>query len=415
VAVDANGNLFIADSSYVRKVDTNGLITTVAGNGASGYSGDGGAATNASMKNPQGVALDALGNLFIADENNQRIRKVDTNGLITTVAGNGSYGYSGDGGAATNASLYYPAGTALDALGNLFIADEDNQRIRKVDTNGIITTVAGNGSYGYSGDGGAATNASLRDPVGVAVDAYGNLFIADSFYVRKVDTNGLITTVAGNGVQTYSGDGGAATNASLWYPESVAVDASGNLFIADRLNSRIRMVNAGGLITTVAGNGSYGYSGDGGAATNASLNYPDGVAVAASGDLFIADSFNGRVREVIPDSGPLTLALNGVTLNNAGNYQLIITNACGSVTSSIVTVTVTLPQIAASPNANGSVTLNLLTAPNVSSEVLAATNLTPPVVWQSLSTFVPGTNGVWQFTDTNASQYPVRFYRSSTP
>jgi hypothetical protein len=174
-------------------------------------------------------------------------------------------------------------------------------------------------------------------------------------------------------------------------------------------------VDPGGLITTVAGGGPGGSPGDGGAATNASLNNPMGVAVDAAGDWFIADSDNQRIREVVPSGGSPALALTSVSLSSAGAYQLIITNAYGSVTSGIVNVTVSLPQISATPGGNGSVTLNLLTAPNTSSEVLAATNLTPPVVWQSLSTFMPGTNGLWQFADTNAGQYPVRFYRSSTP
>ncbi len=289
----------------------NGIITTVAGGGGY-YPGDGGAATNAELYWPGGVAVDASGDLFIADSENNVIREVGTNGIITTVAGNGyttPYGYggfSGDGGAATNAELNLSEGVAVDATGNLFIADTDNERIRKVGTNGIITTVAGNGTNGYAGDGGAATNAELAYPAGVAVDAIGNLFIADSGNnrIRKVGTNGIITTVAGNGYTNeygqggYSGDGGAATNAELNYPYGVAVDTIGNLFIADLGNNRIRKVGTNGIITTVAGNGyttPYGYggfSGDGGAATNAELYRPEGVAVDATGNLFIADSGN---------------------------------------------------------------------------------------------------------------------------
>ena len=242
--------------------ELNSLITTVAGNGVQGYSGDGGAATNASLSYPSGVAVDASGNLFIADYYNNRIRQVDSSGLITTVAGNGTAAYSGDGGPATNASLSYPSDLALDANGNLFIADTQNSVIRQVDTNGLITTVAGNGTAAYSGDGGVATNASLSYPSGVAVDASGDLFIADrnNHCIRQVDTNGLITTVAGDGAQGYSGDGAAATNANLSYPSGVAVDASGNLLIADTGNQCIRQVDTNGLITTVAGNGTQGYS-----------------------------------------------------------------------------------------------------------------------------------------------------------
>jgi hypothetical protein len=325
VAVDGSGNLFIADSrnNRIRKVNTSGIITTLAGNGAAGSSGDGAAATNASLSYPFGLAVDASGNVFMADTQNNRIRKVNTSGIITTVAGSGAQGYSGDGGAATNASLAFPNGVTVDGAGNLFIADINNKRIRMVGANGIITTSAGNGTMFYYGDGGIATNAGLGWPTGVAVDGSGNLFIADygNSRIRKVNTNGTITTVAGNGAWVYSGDGAAATNASLSSPRGVAVDASGNLLIADSFNERIRKVNTNGIITTVAGNGTFGggYSGDGGAATNASLNSPNGLAVDASGNLFIADSFNERIRKVDPSGTITTVAGNGFITNvNSG-------------------------------------------------------------------------------------------------
>ena len=369
VAVDASGNLFVADqlNNRIRKVDGNGIITTAAGSGlygsnrSGGYSGDGGPATNAGLNCPAGVAVDASGNLFIADSENERIRKVDANGIISTVAGNGvtvlvgpipilhSGTYSGDGGAATNGGLNGPLGVAVDGSGNLFIVDYDNYRIRKVDTNGIITTVAGDGSYGYSGDGGAAANASLWNPSSVAVDGSGNLFIADSGNnrIRKVDAYGIITTVAGIGSYSYSGDGGPATNAGLSYPSGVAADASGNLFIADSNNGRIRKVDTYGIITTVAGGG---YSGDGGAATNASVA-PSGVAVDAFGNLFIVDTDHAVIRQVALGGFP-TLNLEGVSAANAGEYQLIITSPYGSVTSAVATVTVLLPPRAATATAN---------------------------------------------------------------
>ena len=205
------------------------IIKTVAGNGISGYSGDGGSADSAELDWPYGVAVDASGNLFIADYQNNRIRKVSTSGVITTVAGNGTFGYSGDGGSAISAELNGLTGVAVDASGNLFIADQVNNVIRKVSTIGVITTVAGNGygagaGYGgYSGDGGSAISAELNNPIGVAVDASGNLFIADAFNnrIRKVSTTGVITTVAGNGTYGYSGDGGSADSAELWAPTSV--------------------------------------------------------------------------------------------------------------------------------------------------------------------------------------------------
>ena len=218
MAVDASGNLYIADTgnNRIRKVSATGIITTVAGNGSAGYSGDGGPATSAQLDGPEGVAVDGSGNLYIADTCNNRIRKVSATGIITTVAGNGSAGYSGDGGPATSAQLSLPAGVAVDGSGNLYIADSGNNRIRKVSATGIITTVAGNGSPGYSGDGGPATSAQLNQPAGVAVDASGNLYIADSSNnrIRKVSATGIITTVAGNGFDGYSGDGGPATSAA---------------------------------------------------------------------------------------------------------------------------------------------------------------------------------------------------------
>jgi sugar lactone lactonase YvrE len=354
VAVDAAGNLFIADydNSRIRKVDTNGIITTVAGNGNAGYSGDDVAATDASLAYPNGVAVDAAGNLFIADSSNSRIRKVDTHGIITTVAGNGNAGYSGDNGAATNASINYPFSVTVDGAGNLFIADYYNYRIRKVDTNGIITTVAGNGNTGYSGDNVAATNTSLYYPSGVAVDAAGNLFIADNSNsrIRKVDTHGIITTVAGNGNFGYSGDNVAATNASLYYPNGVAVDGAGDLFIADYYNQRLRRVDTNGVITTVAGNGSSGFSGEGNVAALAALSYPSGVAVDSLGNLFIADSSNSRIRKVYawPATSP-SLTLASITTNNIGSYSVIISDSTGSVTSSVAALNL-LPYIAMQPS-----------------------------------------------------------------
>ncbi len=322
VATDTSGNLFIADqyNARIRKVSATGIVTTVAGNGTVyPSSGDGGPATSASLSGPQALALDTSGNLFIADSGSGRIRKVSATGTITTVAGDGSYTFWGDGGPATSASLNDPRGVAVDASGNLFIADTQNNRIRKVSANGIITTVAGNGTSGFSGDNGLATSAALSGPVGLAVDASGNLFIADQYNnrIRKVTAaTGMIATVAGNG-KSALGDGGPATSASLSFPTGVAVDASGNLFIADTGNQRIREVLATGIITTVAGNGTAGFSGDGGSATSASLNSPAGIAVDAGGHLFIADTNNNRVREVLPQAPSLTAFPSAINLSLA--------------------------------------------------------------------------------------------------
>jgi RHS repeat-associated protein len=302
VVVDAGGSVYISDfGNYcVRKVDPDGVITTFAGNCTAGFSGDGGPATEASLDGPTGITLDASGNLYIADYFNHRIRKVDANGIITTVAGNGTGGLSGDEGPATQASLNRPYGVAADAEGNLYIADSWNQCVRKVDASGTITTVAGNG-YGYSGDNGPAVEAQFRYPYDVAVDAWGNLYIADknNHRIRKIDASGIITTVAGSGTSGYKGDGGPAIDAQLSSPYGVAVDAPGNLYIADWQNRCVRKVDTNGNITTWAGiaGGEMLYGGDGGPATEASFNMIMAVAVDAPGNLYIADAGN-RIRKV---------------------------------------------------------------------------------------------------------------------
>jgi sugar lactone lactonase YvrE len=305
VAVDGQGNLFIADTSNnrVRKVSADGTITTVAGNGNSGYSGDGGPATSAQLWAPWGVAVDSQGNLFIADDSNNRVRKVSAAGIITTVAGTGVQGYSGDGGPATSAQLWAPLGVTVDGQGNLFIADAGNNMIRKVSASGVITTVAG-----------SVLVPQLDSPMKVALDSQGNLFIADrgSNRIQKLSPDGTITTVAGmNDILGYSGDGGPGTSALLRYPGGVAVDGQGNLLLSDTGNNRIRKVSPDGTITTVAGSGVQGYSGDGGPATGAQLNGPDGLAVDSQGNLFIADSSNRRVRKraAASSAGSMSLTL----------------------------------------------------------------------------------------------------------
>ena len=297
IAADHAGNVFFADQNSVLRLDaTSGILTLVAGNGTPGFSGDNGPATSAQLANPQGLAVDSAGNLYIADTNNQCIRKV-ANGVITTVAGNGTPGYTGDNNPATSAQLYGPTAVAVDSAGNLYIADTNNQCIRKV-ANGVITTVAGNGARGSSGDNGPATSALLSNPYGLAVDAAGNLYIADSSNnrIREV-SGGMIATVAGNGAAGFGGDNGPATSAHLAYPQDLAVDSAGNLYIADTNNNRIRKVS-NGVIATLAGTATYGFSGDNGLATSAQLNNPYGVAVDPAGNLYIADTFNNRVRKV---------------------------------------------------------------------------------------------------------------------
>jgi len=310
VAVDAAGNLFFSDASgVVLRLDAKmGVVTVVAGNGTAGFSGDNGLATNAQLNGPNGVAVDSAGNLYIADSGNNRVRKV-SNGVISTVAGNGTQGYGGDNGPATWASLYGPAGVAVDANGNLFIADWGNNRMRKV-SGGVITTIAGNGIQGLTGDNGPATSAQLEFPEGVAVDTAGNVYIAVAWgnVIRKV-SNGIITTVAGTGTPDYGGDNGPATSAALLYPTGVAVDAAGNLYIADFYNNRVREVS-GGIITTVAGyGGDCCILGDGRLATSAQLHNPSDVAVDSTGNLYIADGGDARVRKV--SNGLITTMAGG--------------------------------------------------------------------------------------------------------
>jgi NHL repeat len=304
VALDAQGDLFIVDdgNNTIREVTPDGVITTVAGNGTAGYSGDGGPATRAQLDGPTGIAVDATGDLFIADGGNQRIREVTPNDTIQTVAGTGTQGYSGDGGPATAAQLNNPEGIAVDAEGDLWIVDRDNGRVREVNSGGTISSPIGCGLFLSSGDGGPGTSAEMDSPEGLAVDAQGDVYVSDSLdnRVRRITPAGVVTTVAGNGNYGFSGDGGPATSAELWDPQGLAVDSAGNLYIADFYNNRIRKVTPAGIISTVVGYGTYGFAGDGGGATKAWLEGPTAVAVDAKGDLFVADEGNDRIREVTP-------------------------------------------------------------------------------------------------------------------
>ena len=318
VLVDPSNNVFISDTGdcYVRElVNASGDVNLFAGNGTCGYGGDGGAATSASVYQPAGVARDANGNIFFADQYNQIIREVDAAGNISTFAGTPQVcSYSGDGVPATSAMLCYPHDVSLDIYGNMFIADSNNLLIREVvcatsgtltctppigETAGYIYTVAGNGTAGYSGDGGPATSAQLYYPESASADSSGNLYIADTdnCRIRKVNaTTGTISTIAGNGDCGFSGDGIAIDN-SVSYPYGLRVDANGNVFFTDTDNSRVRWVDGGGTMTTFAGTSS-GFSGDGGPATAAELYFPEALSEDASGDFFIADSYNYRIREI---------------------------------------------------------------------------------------------------------------------
>lgn len=347
VAYDSSGNVYIADwSGLVRKVSPTGAIVTLAGGGVAsgGLVGDGGQATGANLSYPSGVAVDSAGNVYIADTGHNRIRKVSTSGTITTVAGPGSTnGTLGDGGPATSATLSIPASVALDPSGNLYIADTGHHRVRKVSSDGTITTVAGNGSAsGALGDGGPATSATLSLPAGIALDAQGNLFIADSGHARiRMVTSGIISTVAGNGTTAYSGDGGVATLAAvgndllvefqnIYVPEGLAVDASGAIYIADAVHGRLRLVTPDGNINTIAGNGGTTSTGDNGPATSAGMGCACGVALGASGKVYVAGG--DSVRVLTPTGAPVyagpSFEVNGVV--NASAFGAAAQLALGS-------------------------------------------------------------------------------------
>jgi len=327
IKLDASGNMFIADkvNNRIRKIDATGIITTIAGTGVAAYGGDGGAATAAWLSQPTGIAVYGT-NIYISDNGNRRIRKVNGSGNIVATAGNGTSGYSGDGGPATAAAIGTPNGINTDAFGNIYFADDANHVVRKIDgSTGIITTVAGYGSIGYSGDGGAATAAQLHTPRDIFVDATGNLYIADqgNHRVRKVTVAGIISTVAGTGIPGSSGDGGAATAATLRYPTAVWLDADGNLIICDAGNYKLRKVTSSGTISTIAGTGTFGYSGDGGPATAAELSAL-GAVVNSSGVMFIADGSNNVVRKITPP--PVIITGTGVVCQGG------TTTLTGSVT-----------------------------------------------------------------------------------
>ena len=391
MVTDLAGNLYISDNNKVRKVDaTTGIISTVIGTGAGGCSGDGANAALATFYNVGYIFLSPSGNMFVDDRNNYVIRKVTgTTGIINTIAGNHSYGVSGIGGPVSNAQLNRPMDVAVDPTGNIYVADNYNYKIYRIDaatdsiytvagtgnqglslqsgvpatsmsftepraltvdaagnfyfvtngtsirkvtaSTGIISTIAGNGIFGYAGDGGDATDAKLNDPYGLAFDLSGNLYVADknNNAIRKISAGtGIITTVAGTGTAGYSGDGGLATSATLNRPFGVAVDRAGNIYISDNGNSVIRRVDAStGIITTVAGTGTAGYSGDGALATAARLHYNFGLTTDTAGNLFIADQFNQRIRKITVATGIITtVAGTGVTPYNGDGIPATTAN-----------------------------------------------------------------------------------------
>lgn len=351
VCTDGAGNIYIADqyNNRIRKIDAaTGKIKTVAGIGTAGYSGDSAFAIFESLYSPIAIAVDSAGeNLYISDCLNSRIRKVNfSTGWIVTIAGDSTSGYSGDGGLATKAKILYPAGITVDKHSNVYFSDFGNDVIRKIDgSTGIITTIAGNGSSGYTGDGGPATSAKLLAPSGVAVDAAGNIYIADegNNRIRKVTAStGIITTIAGKGTAGYSGDGSMAINAEFNGPQDIFIDATNNLYVTDVYNNVVRRVDGTTYkISTVAGNGSVGYSGDGGKATSATMHSPMGLCVTSTGDIYIADQANNAVRKV---SGALGITdINRLSFQvfpnpSAGNFSVYMENNVNSFSIAICDV-----------------------------------------------------------------------------
>jgi Secretion system C-terminal sorting domain/NHL repeat len=351
VSTDGSGNFYIADqhNNCIRKVNSSGTITTFAGLPTFGFSGDGGAATAAELYQPYRTAADGSGNVYIIDAGNNRIRKVNASGTISTFAGNGTSGATGDGGAATAAEIV-AVGITTDAAGNVYIGASSCVRKVNVST-GTITTIAGNPTIaGYSGDGGPATAAEFNSATDLAFDGAGNLYICDQGAIRKINTAGTISTYAGNGTPGTTGNGGPATAATV-DPTGIAIDASGDIYFAQTNEEIVRKIDAGGIISLYAGNGSMGFSGDGGAATSAEFTFPSDVALDGSGNLLIADQNNNRIRKITstttripqrylnsnglsvfpnPNSGTFTIhgSLNSIT---DGTASMIVMDMLGKV------------------------------------------------------------------------------------
>ncbi len=302
---DKAGNMYITDAgnNKIRKVNTTGIITTIAGTGLQNYSGDGGPATAAELNKPTSIAIDTDGNLYTGTIGDYRIRKISKEGIITTIAGTGSLGYGSDNIPATACDLYGPYMGAVDKMGNIIFTDRGNYRVCKINTAGIITTICGNGTDIHSGDNGPATAATLKDPAFTSISSLGDIFIPEDYgyCIRKIDAAGIITTFAGTGIIGNDGDGGAATAARFTLPNGVAFDDTGNVYIADYQAGVVRKVSPTGIISTLAGNGVVGYSGDGGPAIKAQI-MPNAVAVDNNGYLYIADSDNDRIRRVVPST-----------------------------------------------------------------------------------------------------------------
>jgi hypothetical protein len=359
---DKAGNLFVVDfdNNRIRKISTSGIINTIAGTGVAGSDGDNGPATAAKIS-ANSIAVDTSGNIYFAEQNH-KVRKIDAAGIVTTIAGNGLNGYNGDSIPATNASLSYPYLGAVDGLGNVYFADFGNQRIRKVSTSGIITTIAGTGTPGTAGDGGPATAAALNGPIFLYLSPTGTIYIPanGANKVRKINSADIISTVAGSGVLGNTGDGGSATSATLDVPNSVALDDSGNLYITCTGANVIRKIDNAGAISTVVGTTIASYGGDGGPAITAGLNAPVQITVN-NGNLYIADAGNNRIRRVKYNTTAVTDITNagGISLYpNPVIDELMITAAA---TINTITITNMLGQTVLSKVCNSAIWLRVCT------------------------------------------------------
>ena len=303
VTIDMAGNIYVAEcgNHVIRRISKDGTISLVAGNHHGGYSGDGGAAINASLNAPSDIAIDNSGNIYIADGWNNRIRKINPLGIIFTIGGTGLRGSRGDNGAASRATFNFPIALALDHLGNLLVVERAGNRVRKISPGGIVTTLAGTGEAGFSGDGGQAQKAQINDPTDIAVDSKDNIYIADlgNNRIRKISSTGVISTFAGTGFAGYSDDGAMATECRMYRPYGVFIDGHDNVYYSDNENALIRKIDTKGIVTTLSGTpGKGGYSGDGGPALKGKIFNPGGIALDNSGNLFIADFGNNAVRKI---------------------------------------------------------------------------------------------------------------------
>ena len=399
VVFDSSGNFYVAEtaSHVVRKVDTSGHITTIAGTGAQGFSGDGGPAIAAWLDSPQGLALDTANNLYIADTHNHRIRRVSLGtGVISTVAGTGAPGFSGDNGSATAAELNLPTAPAVDAANNLYFADTGNHRIRRMDARtGLISTVAGTGTQGFSGDNGPAVSAAIDSPTGLAVSA-GSVYLADTHNhrIRAIGlSSGVITTLAGTGTQGFSGDSSVASAATLALPHGLTLDSSGNLYLADTENDRIRRIDAAtGVITTIAGSGTESFSGDNGPAVAASLDSPRGVTFSPANLLTLADTGNQRVRQLEASAAPATQiqTIAGIGTASPGSLTLsappVIVYGTGQIVATLATTDVATGNIDFVNTGNG-FSSPLGSFPLISNQAVLSTGTLPAGLYSLTATY----------------------------